>query len=244
MQNTSSARQLHNLLKEAWDFEKKENSIEVWNKILGGNQDPYDTSDKIVQLICLCNDVKGNIRNLNSNSEKYIKAIDKVQYFLVNGRLLDGNWENASIQAFINEETLALIDACADLMESQNLGFRLIDHEELEKLRQDINILVNEIIKSHIEEDVKSFLIDKLNDVDQAIIDYTIKGSINLDKTSKQNIGSIFLKWPFFSSEAISEAEKIINLLLKINGMMTLAGRGHQVIEKCQQILSALPPHK
>ena len=237
----SSGKQLYNLLKQAWDEDEKQHVRNVWVKVLGAvPNDTFDMSNKLNHLFQLFKNVRDDIQEINiGNKEQYLKALNKIESVLMNNSLLGVEWK--VIRANIGEETLDLIEACGDLITSQAGGFNEISSEELEELQKQIRNLQDEIRNSEIEKKTKLFLINELRKIEDAILNYQIKGSSGLNKVSTEVTGGIVLNWSQMSQTAKEKGKQIIDLALKVSGIISLCEKLPKLLEGAKEVLALLP---
>lgn len=238
---TSSAKQLYNLLKQAWD-NGHDSTFYVWDRLLKTN----DTNNKYYNLtyvFTLLNDVRDDIERIDINGKnKYLKALDKIQSVLMTSDLFaESSWLSITDKSGVGEETLDLIDACGDLIISKNQGFNEISPEELEEIQKQVRNLQDEIRNSEIDKEIKIFLMHELRKIEDAILNYQVRGSSGLSQVSKEVTGGIFLNWSQMPQKAQEKGKQIIDLALKVNGMISLSERLAKLPEGLKEILALLP---
>jgi len=241
---TNSGKKLYDIIKQAWDQEPQKTVMSVWAEVLGASPKSFvDVSEKFGQLIVLINDVRTDLMSLeNINTEIYLSALNKIQAAILSSSMPAGEAWN-TIKNQITEELLNLVAACSDLMLSQSKGINEIDVKELESLRQEIKDLINEIISSNTEKSTKTFLVEKLREIEQAIINYQIRGATGIKKANEQAVGGVTL---FSLSKDISDKgkEKIIKFIefsSKLNGSLGLVDKIYPLLENFKN-LPFLPP--
>lgn len=241
-ESISSGKKLYNLLKQAWDEDEKQPTKHVWAKVLGVNpRDTFDVSDKLSNLFELFNDVRDDIQGIDINRpEKYLNALSKIQYILMCNNLMTTTW--GSIKPDIGEETLDLIDSCGDLIISNTQGLYEISPEQLEGVQQQIRDLQDEIRNSEIDKETKVFLTNELRKIEDAILNYQIRGSSGLDKISNQVTGGIMFKLPQMRQKAQEMGKQVIDVALKVNGIITLSEKLAKLPEGLKEILPVLLP--
>ena len=80
---------------------------------------------------------------------------------------------------------------CSDLL-SRSKPEKIVEKEELEKLTEDVNMLINEIITSKVDAEVKQFALKHLRIILHAIQEYRIVGIEALRDISQISYGAIF----------------------------------------------------
>lgn len=239
----SSAKKLYSLLEQAWDYDENESPINVWVEVLGA-KDSDDIYDKFSYLFALFNDVRNDIQRIDiSGKKKYLNVLNKFQCILMSSELLnsDYSWGYIVDTTGITEETLNLIEACGDLITSQTGGFNEISSQELEELQKQIRNLQDEIINSEIDKETKIFIINELIKIENAILNYQIIGSSGLNKVSTEVTGGIVFNWSQMSQIAQEKGKQIIDLALKVNGMISLSEKLPKLLEGAKEVLAFLP---
>ena len=204
-----------------------------------------DIYNKLSYLFALFNDVRNDIIRIDINrKKKYLNALNKIQCVLMSSDLLmsESSWSYFTSKSGIGEETLDLIDACGDLITSQTEGFNEISSEELEALQKQIRNLQDEIRNSDIEKETKIFLINELRKIEDAILNYQIRGSSGLSKVSKEVTGGIAFNWSQMPQKAQEKGKQIVDIALKVNGMISLSERLAKLPEGVKDILPLLLP--
>jgi hypothetical protein len=186
---TSSATQLVKLLKEAIEIEGTSSPVKnVWMQVLGANQD--DFTEKLSLLFELFNDVRTEARSLQDyNHEKYIDSTSRIQSVLMKIMYSKDLWVN--VKAGIDYRDVSMIEGCGDVIKSLSKGFVEISQDELSDLKQQIHELIDKISVSEIKQEVKSQIISNLRKIEDAILNYSIRGTAGIAKTSDESFGSI-----------------------------------------------------
>jgi hypothetical protein len=219
---TSSARQLHRIL----DRVKKTPgdglvAQSVFYTVLEAtNLDEFSEQTRL--LFSLFNDTCQDARNLENNginSLKFIRAIDSVQSVLVE-QAFSAKIPWNSVCVSIKEDSLGLIESCAEHMESKSMGYIEIPSDELDKLKEEIHSLINEILKSDLKEDVKFQIISALQKIEKSILNYLVKGTYGVAKSGEEAIGEILSIPSFQNNEPEAETE---NMLIKRASKFALA---------------------
>lgn len=215
-QITSSGKQLHSLLHQAWSREGKSPAREVWAAVLGGNSNNgAEISEKLSYFIELFNDVRDDIKSLeNTNIHKYLRTLDFIQTVLMNQALLDAQWQ--TIKSQISQDSLDLVESCGEAIESRNKGVCEVTPEELQDLQKIIKDLTDEILNSEIDIATKGFLVNELRKIEDVILNYRIRGSNGLVKVSEEVAGKILVRWSKFLDPAKEAAGKVAALVLTI----------------------------
>ncbi len=162
----------------------------VWANIL--KIDPTDISTillNISELINLIHLTKNAIQKIDGiNHEIYLKPFTKLE-----GAFASTNFEIgwSSFRGQLDDATMVALQFCSDTL-SRQISENEISKEELDALLKEVNELLSMIIKSNLPEEIKSFLIDNLENIRRAIITYRIRGALSLKYVLESNIGSFY----------------------------------------------------
>ena len=82
------------------------------------------------------------------------------------------------------------LEVCSEIL-SRYSAEKVLNPKELDELDADVNSLMDELLNSDIDRDLKSFVLSKLDDVHLAILDYKFAGVKPMRKAVEAVIGSI-----------------------------------------------------
>lgn len=92
----------------------------------------------------------------------------------------------------IDRATLEKLKFCADMLSRQQ-GEIVLNTEELNEFFNEIKTLFERVVASNLDKEIKSFLLDKLRDIEQAIVNYKFKGSEGLIQAVQATLGATLL---------------------------------------------------
>ena len=168
-----------------------------------GHEKPIAFPEKISSLFELFNNVRQDARGLESNNpEKYIRALDELQMCLISTVIPNPVW--GDVKGFIDDKNLDLIEACGDALEAKSKGFIEICPEELDNIKSTIRKLIDEVINCDLPKDVKEKIVSELRKIEEAILNYRIRGVCGVVIASEQSAGGLF---PVFSIGAFNTLE-------------------------------------
>lgn len=216
------------LLNSALRHSEKTTYRDVWSSVF--EIEPTDTP----RILYLYGKFLDLIAEAKSSSEMYVeqqenvnetiylepfkKVEDAFTYFQI-----DGQW--APTRNHLNPETITALNFIADNL-SRSHWTNEIEQEELEKLKDEVDSLINNIWKANIGAELKSFLLESLLEIQRSIIEYRIRGIDGLEEALNRTIGAAIRhsdkikeaqndenvkKW----FEIISTLEKLIAFALK-----------------------------
>jgi len=162
---------------------------QVWADLLGVEQN--NLPQLLVQLghlIELPELIRKEIsRHEDIDQAIFLKWLPKVQKSFSNINL------TASFKNFMNpidEAALDGLDFCSDLL-SRRKPEKTLDQKELDSIYKDVSVLIDDILDSDTNQYLKQFMLEKLDDVIQAIRNYKIRGAKPIEKAVESTLGSI-----------------------------------------------------
>lgn len=167
------------------------------------------------------------IKSNFSNVSLYSKAIDAIQSSLL---MTNFNSSWMEMNPRIDKGTLVSLEFCADFL-SQETSENFIKKDELAKLRNEVNSLISNILNTDLETDFKTYLIEKLKSVEDAILSYHIYGSRGLKNASESSLGSLLSN---LSSLDKPQKKKIVEdffkIIANINALVGVGDKSRQFL--------------
>jgi hypothetical protein len=207
---TSSGTQLYCILHRIWQVRPNIANRLLFAEVLGveGN-DEKEIINKVTQLFKLINDTKEDAICLEEqHAEKFVNAIQKIEKTFIDGELLNGTWDSTKNIGGVTEETLDLIHSYGDKLIDKGKGVVELTVEEIQKLHNQLNELIEEVIKNKdIDRKTKFLLISELRKIEEVIINYKIRGASGLEKAGNVATGS-FIR--LFSESNNEKAKAVI----------------------------------
>jgi hypothetical protein len=219
----SSAGQLYNIIKEALSQDPDKTTLQVWAEVLKVDNVDYESvSNKLAELFGLFNDAKQDILQLEQvSSEIGISAISRIQTSIIRYGL-DFSWSDIKNQ--ISKEILDNIKLCDNLLRSQGIAQNNIAKEEIPKLLDEVVNLIKELYDSSLPNNFKLDLIGELIKLKDALINFNIRGEVNLQKVCNEIIGDIITKSsknPDLFKNYKQFVQKALSIVITIGGLMT-----------------------
>lgn len=240
--STNSCKHLYSILKAAYDEDREQHATSVWAKVLGADaSSKADICVKLIDLMDMIQSARDYIKSVETfNSDRYLNALNRIQLALMDGQLINTSWGN--IKARLSEDTIDLVDACGDLLIAQGKGFREISPTELKELQQQIRDLQDEIINSDIDSETKQFLINELRKIEDAILNYRVRGASGIVQVSEEVTGKTLIKGLQLFDKAREMAGKVINFAIKANSLASVGERLHNLPEGLKDLTKFLLP--
>lgn len=229
---TNPAGRLYHLLSDAVTKNNNRTFGEVWADVFG--IDPEDRGRLLVMLSHLIRQIEEGKRAVRSNpellrQELHLKPFEKLTkaFSVMN---LDGKWKGWK-KSHLPDETVSDLEWCAEGLK-QVYPEGEIDRGELTKLREEVEDLISKVREADIAEDLKAVIIDGLEHVRRAIVEYDLRGVDGLVQALKQNIGIIYLhKKELGAGGKVSEfLEEWAGRLASLKLLIDSAGEAYQAL--------------
>jgi hypothetical protein len=169
--------------------------------------DLYNLLKIVFELLVLVKASKEAIKQLQGlNHELYLGPYNKFEkeFGKVN---LESNWSN--IHQYLDKNTLHLIKIGSDLLNKEKPE-KKVDGLDVKALHDEINELIEKIIKSDFDKEFKDLLLENLNQLLSAILLYRIKGINAFKEALEKCIGSYVVNNKEFEEAKKDENQKNI----------------------------------
>lgn len=152
--------------------------------------DSIEMFDGVNKLFGLIKDTELAIKKLQDvDIELYLSPVNEIKEAFRDFNLT-GEWSTISHK--IDRGTLEKLRFCADALARQQAEIPL-NLEELNELHSEVRLLLERVLDTQLNDDIKSFVFEKLQDVEQAIINYKFKGSDGLMRVVEATFGAALL---------------------------------------------------
>lgn len=108
---------------------------------------------------------------------------------------LSSNWQ--SFIQYIDDHTVNYLQLSADLLESKS-RLTKIDQDGLQSIRTTINELVEIVISSEVDNDLKKYVVHHLRAILAAVDEYQITGAIPVLDSIEATIGHAMISAPYY----------------------------------------------
>lgn len=218
MQQSNSGRRLCNILEKAVEEGNKEAAIYT---VIGSVLGVEDVSNKyfLTDFFVLMADVERVVTHLKKvpRQDKYIDAIREIQNIFFTYSIPGDKWVNVS-NLIENRNLILLLDACATFISQENPEINLSENQ-LEEYLSKCEELLKEAMESDLSNDIKTFLVVRLEEICTAIRHYSIGGPERLRTVVEANIGGMILR-----SAGISPQDQEKPILKEIFGWLLSFG--------------------
>lgn len=149
------------------------------------------------ELLSKAEEEARSIRN-KTNINRYLQTLEELHEVFVVSHIWSTKW--AIFAGQINKNTLNTLDSLADFFDKQNPAI-FLDQEFLEKLKDELNDLLDKVLESDLSRDLKIFLRERIEDILRAIRRYPIDGTEGLEKATKSLVSDLVMKEHIFQDK-------------------------------------------
>ena len=199
----------------------------------------FDLTDQALRELDSVQDVR--------NAKKYFDAVDRFSSLLETG-IINENWAPFG-QFLADSGNLYILDSAADIvsLHQPKLCSVVVSSDDLEKILVDTEILLANIQKANVDQDIKEFLVTRLEEVTIAIRRFDIGGPDYLRKVVESNIGAILLKTSSIRKPKKANVGLIkaaFKLILAVGGLLDFGANveGYLLPKGAEVIEHLLPP--
>ena len=210
---------------------------EVWGEVF--DIDKNSTSqilEKQGEMIQLLMDVKRSIENIDGlNQDLYLKQLPSIQDAFADTRLND-QWKGFKSQ--LDKATMLSLEHCADKL-SEYSNEKVLDQGELQSLREDVEALIDRVLHTTtVDPKLREILLEHLEIIRWAIINYKLHGSEGLQEAIKTATGAIYLNQEIFKAEKDSEVvDWCWKIIVRIGTLTALVSDAHQLAPEVTKLL-------
>jgi hypothetical protein len=220
VENFNPAERLLIILQKA--HSQKGTIKEVWSTVFGiHHSNVKELLWNLSNLIALSNEVLICLRNNpETNNELYKLPFKNVEQ-LLSLTNFDVSWEGA--KGLLNEKVMFGLQHCSYALSKLSAEKR-IDEKQLEDLRNDVETLINKILKGNISNELKEIFVENLENIRRAILAYKINGSEGLRRAFESSLGSIIHNRELVKKEENKEISSVFfDIIDKLNKLFSFA---------------------
>jgi hypothetical protein len=193
--------------------------------------DPNDAASlfrELTKLFNLINLARESVMYLRGvRHELYLKPLEDIEQAF--GKF-DYTKSWSSFKQSFDSNTLARLEFCADTLSSQ-LKEKIVDSDYLATFQAEIEMLLEEVIGSNLSEEMKSFLFEKLQDINQAIRNYRFYGSKSLEYALESTLGGLILRKDKLPEKGKSKVlDKFFDVVAKLNALLNVGTKLQEVL--------------
>lgn len=186
------AGRLFDILTAARNQSARDSARNAWATVFEVDRKDTGTILKMLaDLIDLTHETKESIKRLNDvDHALHLTPFGNIENMLSTVNL-DGAWEPC--KNLIDDMTLLGLRFNADKL-SRASGFTHVADEDLVEIRKSLDELINKVVDSSLEADLKSLLLRNLESVRHALVSYRVRGIQGLQDEVEKSFGSMLLR--------------------------------------------------
>lgn len=246
MNQSNAARRLCNILEQAINTENPDQPIYQTLAEVIGIEEPNEERSEFIEFFVLIAEVERAVRQLKNvqNLRRYTNAIEEIHSVFLSNGFYTEKW--IAISTILKHRNLiSILESCADLIAQQQPDPSLSE-EQLQEYLQQCEDLLHEMANSDLDNDIKTFLIVRFEEICTAIRHYKLGGPERLRTVVEANIGAVILR-----SDRISTSDrekplfnKIFGWLMNLGAVLDLAAntQGYLLPKVVEVVKNLLPP--
>lgn len=238
---SNPAGRLHSVLSDAFKRSPKTVVRAVWADVL--DVAPDDTGQilfrlaELIQQIAAGRDAVARVEDVDTDLFLRPFGVLEKAFVTVN---LEAPWEQ--FRNRIDPATMVALEYSAEML-SHHMPEDEIPVEKLDDLRAEVEKLLETVLKSDIDEELRTTLVEYLERIRLAILAYRLRGADGLQEALDQTLGLIARR----AREARSSSERTLfkrvwELLRNLNTAVSLAKRIKELAPPELETLLQLPP--
>lgn len=201
------------------------------------NREGLKALGKIFELI---DSTEERIKKLqNIDTELYLSPLEEIADAFVKIDMSSTFFNLASLG--IDKKTLDKLKFCAYTL-SREQGEILLSAEQLNELLLEVRELLDKVLESELNADIKQFLIERLRDIEQAIINYKFEGSVGLRKVLEGTIGALILSGNVKEQKENPLVTRFFTVVTRLAALLNIANTSKQLTPDVFNIVSKLLP--
>ena len=235
------AGRLYHILAAAQDRRGDKTVARVWYEVFDINPPSVPVLfDYLRELQKLVAETKTQLEQVEEASGlNFLKSFDQIET-VVHVSNLDGPWQRYKERLNPQSDAMTRLELGAQALSGRRTE-QIIDEDELSQLKGEIESLSEKIIRSDsLNDDLKAFIMEKLEGIRRAIQVYRLRGITNLRKAFEESLGGIIVNRAEF--ERAKETEEVgwfKRILSKAWSMITFARlkEGVQLANEVKELL-------
>jgi hypothetical protein len=202
-------------------------------------EDSTKLFDGINKLFTLITDTELAINKLyNVDIELYQSTIQEIKKAFQDFNVV-GEW--SEIANKIDRGTTEKLKFCADALSRQQ-GEIPLNVEEMNELHKEVRVLLERVIDAELNEDIRSFIFDKLQDIEQAILNYKFKGSEGLQRVIENTLGATLMNEDIRKEGENPIVASFFTTITRVASMLSIYSNTKQLGADVGRVLQKLLP--
>lgn len=190
-------------------------------------KDAIGVSNALIQLIGLINNTDLAIEQLEGYKYKrYQKMIERIKTAFQD---VDYQLKWKDILKYLNDETLLSLKFCAEDLSGTESH---IDRDALKELQDEVKSLLEKVIESNeLGKELRTFLYEKLQDIDKAIRDYRFYGAAGIRRAFESSLGAALINQKQIQEQQENNlVDRFFKVLGKIDSLLSPLAKAKQLI--------------
>jgi len=184
-------RRLRDILETARAQPPSEGTAQVWKVALGLRKSEGRTFIRALDaLLDLVGSARSAVMQIDVKHDDYIKAFANIESLIAR---LPYNTKWGQISTPLDELTMLRLQYAADLIDGKE-EVHTFDRTELGGIQKRIEALQEEVLSSNFPDELREILLQKLEDIRQAILIYRVSGMEGVRQAVEGALGALWLQ--------------------------------------------------
>jgi hypothetical protein len=177
--------------------------------------------------------------------ERYQMPVERLYSIFDDGIILQP-WEPFAFYADDNG-SMGMLEICADIIDMTDKGGNIDTEEKLADLLQQVEDVLSSVTNTELDDDdIKNFLIARLEEISIAIRRYKVGGPAYLRKVVESNLGAILLKATAshtLQQSSVELMKRVLTVVIAVGGLVDLgANVENYILPKSTEVIELLLP--
>lgn len=212
---------------------------EGWAKIF--STDPKNTSEILKGLADIYMEIRDAIRvvhDANEDEDLYLQPILAVRAALETINL-DEPWPN--VRSRFQQNFVFALAYCADVI-GRTHNEKVVEEEVLSTVQSEVEALVQRVVELDTDPELRRVIVDALNGIRAAIIDYRIVGSRGVNDAVDKAVGAVIRnRWRMSTNEDRDVFRAVFEWLARADTIFSITNNAHQLLPAATELFKALP---
>lgn len=175
-ERVNAAHRLDHFVRQAVTFPDGTSTVEVWTQVFGiTDSDAPTTAVEVVRMVGLLRkqviEVRGKMQNTSVRPVRYEDGLNNILLGL-DVQNLSAQWTDYN--RYLRPDIISVLGWCADSLPAEE---EVIDTEDLDRFKEEVRTFGDRIAASSVPDYVKSFALEQVAIIEQAIRDYPVVGA-------------------------------------------------------------------
>jgi hypothetical protein len=241
IKTNNPAGRLYDVLSEARNHPTSQGvpAKKIWSSVFGVDSDSTLLIRRLVQLTEEMDEATERLKQLeNFTLALHLPQLQSLRHAL-SPTHLNSNWEH--VARFLSESSMLSLASAADWLAHHDPDGE-INKSDLDALQREIEELVRVVLDSKSDIVFRQFVLEQLEKIRSAILEYRIRGPVALREALEYTTGALVLNHTLVKEQADRKDGSILRRFEKVvsttHTLVTTIAKFHQLAEPLIRLLS------